>query len=57
MSGYVEGLLRPADELLSTAMFGLACVSVTFFPQCVFIAGNGGARSGAVPVFVCHGAL
>ncbi|TOO77184.1 conjugal transfer protein TraD, partial [Vibrio parahaemolyticus] len=33
MSGYVEGLLRPADELLSAAMFGLACVSVTFFPN------------------------
>lgn len=33
MSGYVEGLLRPADELLSATIFGLACVSVTFFPN------------------------
>ena len=33
MSGYVEGLLRPADELLSAGMFGLASVAVTLFPS------------------------
>lgn len=33
MSGYVEGLLRPADELLSAAMFGLACLLVMLYPN------------------------
>lgn len=33
MSGYVEGLLRPADELLSAAMFGLACLLVMLYPS------------------------
>ncbi|MFM2588248.1 type IV conjugative transfer system coupling protein TraD [Vibrio sp. TBV020] len=33
MSGYVEGLLRPAEELLSAAMFGFACFLVMLRPD------------------------
>ncbi|WP_299143903.1 type IV conjugative transfer system coupling protein TraD, partial [uncultured Vibrio sp.] len=33
MSGYAEGLLRPADELLSAAMFGMAAIVVTTAPH------------------------
>ncbi len=33
MSGHVEGLLRPAEELLSAAMFALACLLVMLVPE------------------------
>ncbi|AUI88941.1 conjugative coupling factor TraD, PFGI-1 class (plasmid) [Vibrio azureus] len=37
MSGYVEGLLRPADELLSAFMFGLSSVVVMAAPDLLLI--------------------
>ncbi|GLO64057.1 conjugative coupling factor TraD, PFGI-1 class [Vibrio sp. MACH09] len=33
MSGFVEGLLRPAEELLSAAMFGLAITMILMMPE------------------------
>ncbi|EOD5329637.1 type IV conjugative transfer system coupling protein TraD [Vibrio parahaemolyticus] len=52
MSGYVEGLLRPADELLSSAMFGLASVSVTVFPG-VFLLPNTLVPPVGLSLFLC----
>jgi len=33
MSGHIEGLLRPAEELLSAGMFALACLLVLIRPE------------------------
>ncbi|MEZ9619626.1 conjugative coupling factor TraD, PFGI-1 class, partial [Vibrio sp. 10N.261.55.E12] len=38
MSGYAEGLLRPADELLSAAMFSMAAIVVVIAPQVFMLA-------------------
>ncbi|MFA0053262.1 type IV conjugative transfer system coupling protein TraD [Vibrio echinoideorum] len=38
MSGYAEGLLRPADELLSAAMFSMAAIVVAAAPQVFMLA-------------------
>lgn len=48
MSGYVEGLLRPAEELLSAAMFGLACVLVMSAPTLFMLPDGLQVATGAV---------
>ncbi|MHB9958726.1 hypothetical protein [Vibrio campbellii] len=52
MSGYVEGLLRPADELQSAGMFALAGVAIALFPE-VFLLPPVLVPGTVICLFVC----
>ncbi|MGR5308042.1 type IV conjugative transfer system coupling protein TraD [Vibrio mediterranei] len=52
MSGVTEGLLRPAEELLSAWMFGLACAVVMVRPE-LFLLPSMLQTGTAVCLFVC----
>lgn len=54
MSGYVEGLLRPADELQSAGMFALAGIAIALFPQ-VFLLPPVLVPGTVICLFVCAG--
>lgn len=52
MSGHIEGLLRPAEELLSASMFALACILVMVRPE-LFLLSKGLQIGVGASLFVC----
>lgn len=52
MSGHIEGLLRPAEELLSAGMFALACLLVLIRPE-LFLLSESLRIGVSASLFVC----